>query len=637
MDLSNEALSEQIDSLKNDWSAYTNRVRERSRAYLRAYSPPFESKLQEHDQWTTKILPEDTKHARSSFNETRPVVNKWSALEASEFPNVRWIEDFVRLPVPDMDEAENTRRQNTYRAEKLVAGHIATLREQTLYWHIRRMRADRHWFRAVRKKNLYGRSWMRVTPDLRRQSFVLQSRIDPTTVFPLWSAWLDNELDAILVAYPKSARLVDAQFPGVVKLDRDGTASDSSYYIPADSSIAQDRRFVWVEDFWVIDRTATVPRDVVAGEPVQGLVVNATRANGKIVNRTEYAGWKRLPYIPVVNEDERDDLGWSDAGAMLPIQDTLNRMMSQQADVIYGESRPRFKFRTESGRQLDLIAGEAVTLEPDEDVEQITVHLDAWPAQIHGTQLRQIEGRTTGLPPTVHGEITAAQNSGRALATAWKATATSLVPRNFDNSDSIDILLGFMLDTMELYDWDEAPDLYGGNRDFEIDFPNQEPRDRNEVVLEATNMLNAGLVDQQGAMVVTGERSPDEMLERVRADYMDMVLHPEKGQAFLALQQFQQRLAIEAQQAGLQQQAAMLQMQQMASAPPGGMPAEQMAAQSQQAQTQAAQQAAPQLSEGMTGPATQAGQPANAANPSQTSTMIQGGEAFNRIITKGEI
>jgi hypothetical protein len=60
-----------------------------------------------------------------------------------------------------------------------------------------------------------------------------------------------------------------------------------------------------------------------------------------------------------------------------------------------------------------------------------------------------------------------------------------------------------------------------------------------------------------------------------------------------------------------------------------------MAAAASQAAAQQQQGAAPQLSEGMTGPATMAGQPANAAGPNATSTMIQGGEAFNRIISKG--
>jgi hypothetical protein len=639
MDLSNEALSARIGSLRAGFDSRSTNMRSRHTEYLRVYSPPWSDRLKDHDQWDDPILAKDKGHVRSSFNETRGRVDKWTALEASEFPNVRWVEDFLATPTPSLDEAENALRVSTYRAEKLIERHISTMREQALYWHIRRAKAHLHWFRAVRKKNIYGHSWLRVVPDQRQRLFRFQSRIDPSTVYPVWAASDDPELDAILVAYRRSAYLAAAQYPDAVSVDAHGLiASDSSYYQPTSSGLYADtdRQFVWVEDFWTIDREAEGERNLVDGEPVEGLVVNATRINGKIVARTEYPGWSMVPYFLVLNEDEGNPLGYSDAGGAKPYQDALNRTLSQQQDIIYGSSRPKFKFRTEGEREIDLIGDEYVRLDPDEDFEQIQVHQDVYPAQTHLAQVRQSDGRSSGLPPTVHGEITAAQNSGRALATAWKATATSLVPRNMSNEETITRLVTFMVDGMELYDWSGARALYKGNRDFEVEFPNQEPRDRAEVTLEAVNALNAGLEDVQGAMEMRGERSPDEKMERIRADYMDAVRYPDKAQGYLMLAGQKQRLEIEARQAGIQEQAAQLQMSAMANAPSGGAPSgaspEQAAGAAEQARTQAEQGRAPQMTQYQNAPATA---PGAAANPTQTSVMLQGGETSNRSIQKG--
>ena len=139
-------------------------------------------------------------------------------------------------------------------------------------------------------------------------------------------------------------------------------------------------------------------------------------------------------------------------------------------------------------------------------------------------------------------------------------------------------------------------------------------------------------------MEETGERSPDEMLDRVRASYMDPVMHPDKSQAYLLLQRLKNQIAIEAQQAGMQAEAAALQMEQLRGTPPGGAPGagtvDQQAGAARHAAIQAAQQGAPARSEGQNGPATQAGQP---ANTTKTSTLVQDGQSFNRIVDQGEI
>lgn len=638
-----EKLAARIDSLRTGFAGHNTKMRLRNQAYLRAFSPDFQAKIGEHDQWPDDFKQEAADHFRSSYNLTRSVVELWTSLEMSEFPAIRWWESFIPTPVPSQDAMENERRQSTYRAAKLVARQMATIREQTLNNHVRRAKLGRHAYRAVLRKNVYGHSWLKTVPDLDRKTFRVYSRIDPSTVFPVWSGYDDEKLDAILVATRRSVQSINSEFPGLLDVTSNGLtlSTMSGYYNPTQNPVNDaDLAFAWVEDYWVVDDEWQQEVSD-GGDPIRSRVINVVRANGKIARTVEYPGWRAVPYVRWENENERDHLGFSDVGTMLPIQDSLNRFMSQQQDVISGESRPKFKFRGDADRQITFGDEDIVSLDPDEDIEQIQVHLDVFPTQVHGQQLLEVLARATGLPDTVWGRITAAQNSGRALATAWRSVAARMVPRTQRNAVSLDMMFKLWLDWMEIYDWEHARDLYNANRDFELDFPNQEPRDFTEVTSDALNKLQAGLYDTVAAMEKTGERSPDEMLDRVRADYMDAVLHPEKSQSYLLLQRLKNQIAIEAQQAA----AAAAQQQQMAAlagSPPGGAPGagtpDQQAGAANQARTQAAQQQAPQLGPGQNAPATGPGQAANAGNQTKFGTLVQNGApAQNRIIDQGTI
>jgi hypothetical protein len=641
-----EALNARVDALRVGFAGQAVKVRARNLAYLRAFSPDFESRIGEHDQWPDDFKQEAADHFRSSYNLTRAVVELWTSLEMSEFPALRWWEAFLPTPVPSMDPQENEIRQTTYRAAKLVARQVATIREQTLNAHVRRSGLPRHAYKAVLRKNVYGHSWLKTVPDPGRRTFRVFSRIDPSTVFPAWSHYEDEKLDAILVATRRSAQSVNAEFPGLLQMNPNGLtiASLTGYYQPTQSPLTDaDLAFVWMEDYWLVDDEweQEVSDDDV---PVRSRVINVVRAGGKIARVVEYPGWRAVPYVRWENENERDHLGFSDVATMLPIQDSLNRFMSQQQDVIAGESRPKFKYRGDSDRSITFGDEDVVSLDADEDIEQIQVHLDVFPTQVHGQQLLEVLARATGLPDTVWGRITAAQNSGRALATAWRSVAARMVPRTQRNALSLDRLFGLWLDWMELYEWDHARDLYSGNRDFDLDFPNQEPRDFAEVTTDALNKLGAGLIDTIAAMEKTGERSPDEMIDRVRTEYMDAVLHPDKSQGYLLLTRLKNQIAIEAQQAGIAAEQAAQQLAQLRATPPAGAPGagtpDQQVGAANQARTQAAQQAAPQLGPGQNqaGPATQAGAPANPGNNStKVGTLVQDGKTFNRIIDQGTI
>jgi len=640
LDLSPQALSGRIDALRSGWSGHSNRILERNQTYLRAFSPEYDSRLKEHDQWPDPFRQETEDRYRSSFNLTRAVVELWTSLEASDFPSIRWQEPFVPTPAPSMDEQEGAARQMMYRANKQAERQLTSIREQVLGRHLRRANAKRHLYHAVLRKNTFGHSWLKTWPDQTTRGFRVSTRIDPSTVFPVWSYADDDEgrLDAILVAYRRSAQAVNAQYPGHLPMARDGISiSEAGYYQPTPERLDEtDRQYVWVEDYWLLDDYWDTSQEPGSdGIPTRSRAINATRINGtfptdlgdKALTITVHDGWKALPYIPFENENLRDRLGFSDAGNMLPFQDSTNRFMSQQQDVIHGESRPKFKYRGDANRTIILSDDDVVSLDPDEDIEQIAVHMDVFPTQVHGTQLADLMSRATGLPDTVWGRITSAQNSGRALSTAWRAVAARLVPRTLSNDRAIHMWLDLWCDWMELYGWDSAADLYAGSRDYDLEFPNQEPRDFSEVTLDAINRYNAGILDHKRTIEATGMTSPDEVIEDVRADYLDTILHPEKAQSYLLLEKAKQDIAIQAQQAGMQQAALMAQMSQ-------GPSTEQAAGAASQAQTQAAQQAAPGRSEGQNAPATAAGA---TANPIKTGVMMQDGESFNRFIQQGEI
>jgi hypothetical protein len=641
LDVSDSALKARIDALRTGFAGHHSKVMLRNRALLRAYSPDFADEIMEFDQWPDPFRQEDDQHARNSYNLTRAVVEIWSALEASKFPTVRWNRGFLPAPPPSTDPIEQSRRQEVDRAQRKVAQQLTTMREQILVRHLNRAKAARHFYNAVTRRNVFGLAWTKVWPDMARQTFRIASRIDPANVYPVWSRADDRRLDAVLVAYRATAQRINAQYPGTLSMSRDGLTLDqgSTYYeMTSTNRSDQDRAYVWVEDYWMLD-DAWQEEQGDGGEPIRSRVINAVRVNGELVQKVVYPGWRAVPYIPHVVDNLRDGLGFSDAGTMLPIQGGINRFLSQQEDVIFGESRPKFKYHGDSTRTIELREDEVVSLDVDEDIEQIAVRLDVFPTQIHGQQLLEVLSRSTGLSDAVWGRITQAANSGRALAVAWRAVASRMIPRTFSNDEALTSEIEMMLDWMELYEWDHAPELYQGNRDFELDFPNQEPRDFTEIVMTAISKLNAGLTDTVGAMEETGEQSPDEMLERVRADYMDAVLHPEKAQSQLLLQRLENQIQIEASQAGIEQATALAQLQSMGGGGGGnpGQTVDQAAGQAQDANNAQAARSAPNLGPGGQENAAPPGVASNAGAQTKTGTLVQDGKTFNRIIDSGTI
>jgi hypothetical protein len=633
MDISSEALAGRITALMSGYASYSQATRRRQEEYLRAFAPPYIEQMGQHDQWPEPLDEEDVDHTRSSFNLTRPTVELWASLEAGlKLPPIRWEEELLLPPPPVLNDPTATaKREEAYASDKLIARNRASMREAVLLRKLRLAKFARHWYRVTRRKNLYGHSWLRAIPDRGRQTFLIKSSIDNATVIPVWQDAEEDEagLDSILVVSRRSAAKLAAQWPAAnIQLAPDGlTGMQASLYQPtAVPRTEQDLRYVWVEDLWVRDPAwfETTETGKRTKNGVTSRVVNAIRVNGVVVQVVEWPGWKVVPYFLFQNDNLRDRDGFSDAGEVLAIQEAINHMTSEQGDVIAGGARPKHKFRAEPNVVVPQLNDEGIIhIGPDEDFEQLRETIDGWPTQAHGTLLMVLLGMVSGLPDAVWGKINQAQNSGKALASSWRAVGARLIPRMVDNGFSLDNVYGFMLDCMELYDWDGAKALYQGNRDFEIDFPNQEPRDFNEVSLDAINRMNAGILDHAGAMELTDVQAPDEMLERVRRDKMDRILDPAGAQQQRMIDQLDQQIAIQGMQAQQQmQQSAMV----------AGANVAQNQAATNQAATQAQQQAAPDLQQGQQAPATQQGAP---GNPAQVSSMLQNGQVSNRMILGG--
>jgi hypothetical protein len=199
---------------------------------------------------------------------------------------------------------------------------------------------------------------------------------------------------------------------------------------------------------------------------------------------------------------------------------------------------------------------ELIGLEDTERIEQIMTRIDVFPTQMHFQFLQDLLHRVSGLPPIVWGLIYNAQTSGRALTASWKATETRLAPKLMENENSLRRWDAIELDYLHTYDWYGASKLFHdryGRRfeDFTWDFPAMEPRDFQEVTLNAINKRDAGLQSTIDAMRETGDEAAEDTFEEVRAEWMDPVFHADKVQAQEMLKNARLQNLMQAQQLGI--------------------------------------------------------------------------------------
>ena len=453
-----------------------------------------------------------------------------------------------------MDETQALQIQQFYAVLKKVESSRADARSWLLRQFHRQDRFPLKHFRACRRKNLYGFTWARVLPDLFNDRPTAHILKNPTTVFPLWSDRDPDDIEAVLNVQQMSATLANVKYGLGLKCENGiVTGLEGSRYrqVP-DNWVNGDQTMVWVEDYWCVDRTFD------QGRVASSDVLQITRICGKIVHRQVYVGWRYVPFVAFQNADERDSYGWSDLAGVIDINDEMNRRISQEGDIIGMYASPRFQMLGSlSGSTREMPAPfELIGLEDTERIEQIMTRIDVFPTQMHFQFLQDLLHRVSGLPPIVWGLINNAQTSGRALTASWKATETRLAPKLMENENSLRRWDAIELDYLHTYDWYGASKLFHdryGRRfeDFTWDFPAMEPRDFQEVTLNAINKRDAGLQSTIDAMRETGDEAAEDTFEEVRAEWMDPVFHADKVQAQEMLKNARLQNLMQAQQLGI--------------------------------------------------------------------------------------
>ncbi len=550
-----------IDDTRTTMEGEMANVRERCRTYLNWYSPVYDNRLKRHDAWEDAIdWNEDAGTTRNNFPIARAVVDIWTSLEAAKPPMPRAEPESVVPPLPVQDQREAAVEREIYALVRTVESRKGDIRSRTFREWLRRDHFALKHHRTVRRKNLYGFSWTKVLPDGDAEMPRSAVMRNPTTVFPIWSDRDPDEAEAILSVQQESAVRANAKWDLGLDINDQGRVifqqgfDHGNYQSVNDRHYDSSRTMVWVEDFWWIEREM----DPFLNKTIKATVHNVVRVLGHIVARYDFP-WKQLPFVYWENTDERDSYGWSDMASVLDINDEFNRRMSEEGDVLAMFSQPRFQLLGSIGEREVEMPGpnELLSLQDTERIEQILTRIDVYPAQQHMAQLIDLLHRVTGLPPIVWGLIANAQTSGRALSASWKATEARLVPKLQRNEQSLEQQTRIMLDYARVYDWEGSKLIFEGRGTRRFDdirwkFPPMEPRDFQEVTMDAITRRDAGMTTSVKAIRDTGDEDAEETWEGVRAEFADINSHPDKVQAKLladramidnqmALQQLQQQ------------------------------------------------------------------------------------------------
>lgn len=553
-----------MDDLRVTMEGELDTVRQRCETYLRWYSPPYNVDTGTHDAWPESIAPEDIDTTRANFPIARAVVDLWSSLEAAKPPSVRAEAERVPPPIPVFDPREAAQAAQEYDLSRQMESINSDIRSARLrQWMRNDLFALKH-HSAIRRKNLYGFSWMKVMPEPWRRGIRSHVLRDPTTVYPLWSDRDPNTLEAVFSAQRMSARLANARWdlglnfspsnPMQVAFER---GEDWGRHQEIEKRwFDSERSMVWVEELWWIDRTFDR-----SGHQTATTVHTATRVLDRIVNLQSWRGWTTLPYVYWENTDERGSYGWSDIAGVIDINDEFNRRISDQADVIRLFASPRFQLLGAlEGRDVQMPGKfEMIPLQDQERIEQILTRIDVFPTTAHFDVLTDLLHRVSGLPPIVWGLINNAQTSGRALSASWKATEARLLPKLMRNELSCRQYLEILLSMARHYDWhgartaftDRAGDPFD---DWTWKFPPMEPRDFTEVTMDAITRRDAGFTTTVRGIRDTGEEDAEEVYEEVQAEFADINAHPDKVNMRLIAEQAQLSNMQLAQQVMAQQQ-----------------------------------------------------------------------------------
>ena len=434
-----------------------------------------------------------------------------------------------------------------------------------------------------------------------------------------------------------------------------GALSRPTPYMP--SGYEQKQVRIW--DYWFKRPDDKGGFTVCNAMFLEGTLVTPAGSETRIIEHSELPD---IPYIVIPQDTEPGSPeGLSLAAGLIDLQDEFNRAKSHWAQLVSDEIDPAWVLEGENAESVPsgLVpkSGEILAAGSGNKITALDKNVNIFPVEQLIQSFWDDYHKTSGLSEILFGQMPGAQTSGRAVAIQIESASNRLDPRRRLLYQGLRELLVFWTVMAERMNpkfaigTDEAgkpvmkgvKDIVGDYRRWKIVAPEITPRDDIENTQNQINKVNGMLSSRESAMDEIGIDSPQAELQKIRGENMDAQLNPATVQTFAALlmtlSQFMQSNPQMMQQltgAGLTAPGPMPQLGQ-AGPPQNGVQLGQAGqAQMQQAQFAAQPQAVGE-DQNQPQPMTQAGMPppAGGQGPLQSSTMIQRGQANNRLMIGG--
>ncbi len=531
---------------------------------------------------------------------TGQAVARWAALMGGAMFTFRVVPKYVPPPLPSDDANEDLARRQDYRIDRMTSQETSDQMEnQTNIWmedaNLARVLYWMCWSVAAFGKGVIRSSW---DPDSRAPTAEVME--NPSQVYYGWSKrYGRRRLSWCSVIEEISPEEANRRFDLGIPIDAVSGAVDWTNWLShldqsdldmRSEQTQAENRMVHAIEAWemCVDpaeevayqaamKTYTAKVNSSDGEtlpptpmpPVPKAMYCYMVAN-RIIDGPRWYPWKRLPFHIFEDHVLTYAHGKSVSESMIPINQAYDTLIDREAEVIDIESGPRYKGMglRNSSDEIDVPGPfEMVPLGLGQDILQLDTHIDFFPSQIQGNELREAGYKATGLTPIAWGMSPNAQTSGRSMAAEWRAVELPLTGRLVNIAPEIKELLQSWWDYAEAY-IPAARDVAQGYRRFKILWQPLDIRDKTEATQDLIQRLSAGMVDPETAIQESGYENVAEIIQKVRSYWLDPVWNPLRYQQVLTLQQLE--LSIRMQMIQTQQAEMAMQQQQAQALGPGG-------------------------------------------------------------------
>lgn len=549
-------------------------MRARYEEVMRWLNPPW-------DQFSRRVDPRGETASAERVGEnilhvdlSNPTIDRWAVLQLGAAPIFRVKPKYVRPPTdnPKDPDASRVEREQHEFDLAIAQAQSTQMESQTQEWadaaNLHRTLLWTAW-----AKEAFGKAIVKTGWDPEDGTPTAELYENPSTVYYGWTKRYGTRKVAwAMVVDELAPEEAGRRFGLEMPTDAQGYFNygawtsgrmDDGDLDQRPEQSGEQNRYVVVTEYWEL---AANP------EGKMGVLYSLILADRVIEGPTWYP-WKRVPFH--VFESQHLPTwphGKSMGEVIIPINAAYDDTLDREHQVIQFESGPRFKGlnMANSGDEVDIPAPfHLVPLSEGEDIQQIDVGVDFFPAETHLRALTEAKYKATGLTPIAWGMSPNAQTSGRALSAEWRAVELPLTGRLITITPEVKDLVLSWWDYAEAYD-EDAKKVGKGYRRFEILWVPLDIRDKTERSADVINRLNANIVDIDTAIEESGYENVDEIKAKIKAYLMDPIWNPLRYQQYLTLQQLeltirQTQMQVQAQEAEMGQQ----QGQQQGGAPAG--------------------------------------------------------------------